>query len=155
MNKVTKKEFLKDLRRRLIRLPRKELHERLNFYSEIIDDKIEEGITEERAILEIGDVSDIAEQILADVPTVTASKRKSAGPWQKALLIVGAPVWLPIIISIYIVIWSVTVSIWAVEIPFYIIGFISKYLGIVCVALTKLCARITGKCTKSIFVLFR
>ena len=39
---MTKKEFLAALRRRLRAVPQAELRERLGFYSEIIDDKMEE-----------------------------------------------------------------------------------------------------------------
>ena len=47
MNKV---EFLEQLRRGLNGLPQEEIEERVTFYSEMIDDRIEEGFSEEEAV---------------------------------------------------------------------------------------------------------
>ena len=60
---MTKKEFLAALRRKLRAVPQAELRERLGFYSEIIDDKMEEGLTEGEAVADVGNVDEIAEQI--------------------------------------------------------------------------------------------
>ncbi len=42
---MTKQEFIAELRKGLSGLPKKELEERLTFYSEMIDDRMEEGLT--------------------------------------------------------------------------------------------------------------
>ena len=42
---MTKNEFLEQLRRGLSGLPMEDIDERLNFYSEMIDDRIEEGLS--------------------------------------------------------------------------------------------------------------
>ena len=47
---MKKQEFITKLEEKLSRLPKKEVEERLNFYSEIIEDKIEDGLTEEQAV---------------------------------------------------------------------------------------------------------
>ena len=46
---MSKQEFLDQLRARLSGLPRQDVIERLNFYSEMIDDRMEEGLSEEDA----------------------------------------------------------------------------------------------------------
>ena len=53
-------EFLAALRARLSGLPEKEVEDRLGFYAEMIDDRVEEGLTEEEAVLQIGSVEDVA-----------------------------------------------------------------------------------------------
>ena len=53
---MNKKEFLKKLRKMLNNLPRREIEERISFYSEMIDDRIEEGNTEKDAAILIGSV---------------------------------------------------------------------------------------------------
>ena len=53
---MDKQEFLSKLRAKLFGLPQKELEERLSFYSEMIDDRIEEGLSEETAVKELGTV---------------------------------------------------------------------------------------------------
>ena len=50
---MLKYEFLGILQRELYNLPKNEIKEQLNFYSEIIDDGIEEGLSEEEAITEL------------------------------------------------------------------------------------------------------
>ena len=49
MKIMNKQEFIALLRKGLSGLPQKELEERLTFYSEMIDDRIEEGLTETTA----------------------------------------------------------------------------------------------------------
>ena len=74
MNKQT---FVSELRGRLSGLPPKELDDRLNFYLEMIDDRMEDGITEEAAISEIGSVEEIAAQIIAETPLTKIVKEKT------------------------------------------------------------------------------
>jgi uncharacterized membrane protein len=154
---MTKKEFLSRLRRRLRRLPTAELRERIGFYSEIIDDKIEEGLSEAEAVAEAGNIDEIADQISEDIADASdgGKQRREVSAWQIVLLIVGSPVWLPILISVFVVIWSVVLAIWAVEIPLYIIAFISKYLYIACIACAKIAAVLTRKCAVGVARLFR
>ena len=153
---MTKKEFLSALKRRLRRLSPNELKERIGFYSEIIDDKIEEGLTESEAVADVGNVNEIANQILLEAGSLSRMKsyKKRANPWQIALLIIGSPIWGSILITVFAVIWSVTITLWAVEIPLFIIGFISKYLLIACVEIAKFSGRLTKKCFVSIGHLF-
>ena len=154
---MTKREFLSQLRKKLRKLPMLELRERIGFYSEIIDDKIEEGLSEEAAVAEVGSVDDIAAQIIDDIADSTEKERikKVVSGWQIVLLIVGSPVWLPILISIFAVVWSIVITIWAIEIPLYILAFISKYLLVASTACAKFAAVFTKKCTVGVARLFR
>ena len=47
---MTKKIFFKKLKHELSGLPKSEIRERISFYDEMIDDKIEDGMTEAEAI---------------------------------------------------------------------------------------------------------
>ena len=60
---MTKQEFLSRLREGLSGLPEDDIAERLTFYGEMIDDRIEDGLSEEEAVAEVGSVDDIAAQI--------------------------------------------------------------------------------------------
>ena len=123
---MTKQAFLDELRERLMGLPQKDRDERLTFYSEMIDDRMEESPDEEVAVAGIGSVDAVAEQIIADTPLITITKEKLR-PKRKiktrelVLLIAGSPVWAPLLISavavtisLYAVLWSVIASLWAV-----------------------------------------
>ena len=122
---MNKQEFLNLLEEGLHGLPQEEIKERLNFYSEIIDDRIEEGCSEEDAITEIGAVNDIIFQIVDEISLYQLVKEKVKPKrrlrvWEIILLAVGSPVWFSLAIaafavtfSLYISLWSVIVSLWA------------------------------------------
>ena len=120
---MTKAEFLQALETGLAGLPNKDREERINFYSEIIDDRIEEGLSEEAAINEIGSVDEIIRQTVTDryyTSLQNPPKQKNRLPvWVIVLLCVGAPLWISLaatvfslIITAYAVIWTVVVTLW-------------------------------------------
>ena len=119
---MRKQEFLERLGRRLSGLPQKDMEERLAFYGEMIDDRMDEGLPEEEAVAAVGDVDEIAAQILADTPATLPAKEqtkpKSAPEvWLLVLLILGAPLGLSavsVVLSVYISWWAVIISLWAV-----------------------------------------
>ena len=63
---MTKREFLDALSKKLSDMPKREIEDRLGFYSEMIDDRVEDGLTEEEAVLEIGSVDSLAFRILRE-----------------------------------------------------------------------------------------
>jgi uncharacterized membrane protein len=125
---MDKQAFLNRLREGLNGLPQDDIAERLNFYSEMIDDRVEEGLTEEAAVNEIGPVDQIAAQILRETP-IARLVREKVRPnhrlqiWEIILLVLGAPIWLSLLVSaaavvfsVYVVLWAVILSLWAAEI---------------------------------------
>ena len=116
---MNKQEFLARLEQGLSGLPRREKAERVNFYSEMIDDRIEDGVPEE-AVLQVGPVEEIVAQISGTDPAAVPRSRKPE-PWQILLLVLGFPVWFPLLIgagavvfSLYVTLWAVAVSLWSV-----------------------------------------
>lgn len=131
---MTKQEFLKKLKRKLSGLSRQEALERVSFYSEMIDDRIEEGLSESEAILAIGSVDSVASEILESAPKKERKKRSTA---EITLLILGSPVWISLIIaafavvlSLYISLCAVVICIWAVGVSLFICGFVGVFAGI-------------------------
>ncbi len=122
---MTKLEFLDELKKALCGLPSEDIQKSLEFYSEMIDDKIEDGLSEEDAVSQIGNIGDIAKQILSDIPITKLVKQKikpkyRMGAGEIILLILGSPIWLSLLIaaiavvfSVYVSLWSVVVSLWA------------------------------------------
>ena len=117
---MTKKVFLKKLRKKLSKLPRHEANERVSFYSEMIDDKIDDGMSEADAIVSIGAVDIIASDILIECGTSTKTRGRRKG-LNILLLILGFPIWFSlfvavfaVVISIFAALWSIVVSFWAV-----------------------------------------
>ncbi len=138
---MKKVEFLTQLRKGLSGLPQNDIEERVAFYSEIIDDRLEEGLSEEDAVLQIGSVDEVIRQILSDTPLTKLVKEKispkrSLGAWEIILLVLGAPMWIPLLITvfalifaIYIIIWSLIVTLWSVEVSLiacFVAGLLSS-----------------------------
>ena len=126
---MNKSKFLSKLSDKLSNLPHSEAQERLNFYSEMIDDLIEEGLTEEEAVLKIGNADEIACEIVKDLPfndiveeKLESTKKKIKG-WQLALIIIGSPIWFPILVAILAVAISLIVALVAVSFSFYAVLF--------------------------------
>ncbi len=121
---MNKQEFSSQLRKALSGLPTDEIEERINFYSEMIDDSIEEGLTEQQAVEKLGRVDEIVSQIMYEVPLIKIVKEK-VKPKRKlttleiVLLILSLPVWFPILMSIISVVISVYVSVWSVIIALF------------------------------------
>ena len=123
---MTKQEFLAELRRGLSGLPQNDIEERLNFYSEMIDDRMEEGLSEQEAVDGIGSVDSIVSQILGDIPLSKLVKekitpKKQLKAWMIVLIILGAPIWFSLAVAavsvafaLYFSLWSMIVSLWAV-----------------------------------------
>lgn len=100
---MDKQEFLSKLRAKLSGLPQKELEERLSFYSEMIDDRIEEGLSEEDAVKELGTVDEVAGQVIAEIPLSKLVKerikpKRALNVWEIVLLAIGSPIWLSLMI---------------------------------------------------------
>ena len=116
---MTKQEYLAALRKGLCGLPEADIARSVEFYSEMIDDRIEDGMTEEQAIEKIGTVEDAVAQILGETPMTRIVReqvkpRRALAAWEIVLLVLGSPVWLSLLISAFAVIFSVCISVWAV-----------------------------------------
>ena len=144
---MSKKEFLEKLKIKLSNLPKDDLEERINFYSEMIDDRIEDGFSEEDAINDIGTLDEVSKQIISNVPLKKLIKEKvkpkrKLSPTVIVLLILGSPIWLSllitgfsILIAIYAVIFSLVVSLWVVNLSLVLSGIVGTIAGIVYLAL--------------------
>lgn len=127
---MNRQSFLSELRSRLTGLPQEVIEGHISFYNEMIDDRMEEGSTEEEAVAAIGSVDEVVAEILDDYPLSKLVKEKikpkrRLQTWEIILLILGSPIWVSLLIaafavllSVYIVLWSLIVSLWAIEMSF-------------------------------------
>ena len=139
---MTKLNFILSLHEKLAGLPSDEVEERLGFYAEMIDDRIEEGLTEEEAVAAAGSVDEIADQILSDIPLSKIAKEKirpkrKLKTWEIVLIVAGSPIWGSMLIilaasifSIYAALWAVVVSFWAVFASFAACAPVSLLLAV-------------------------
>lgn len=127
---MNKKEFLDMLQARLAGLPQEDIKRSLEFYGEMIDDRIEEGMDEQQAVKEIGSVDEVVAQILSETPLQRLLKEKAKPSrtlrvWEIVLLALGSPVWASLLLaaaciffSVYILIWSLVLVIYCVSVSF-------------------------------------
>ena len=139
---MNKQEFLLQLGKGLSGLPKDEIDGYLTFYSEMIDDRMEDGIPEETAVSEIGSVTELVSQIIADIPLGRLVKEKLAPKkklkaWEIILLALGSPIWLSLLIaatavvfSLYVVLWSVIIALWAIFASFDACGLTGIAAGV-------------------------
>ena len=95
-------------------MPQDDIEERLAFYSEMIEDQMEDGLSEEDAVLAVGSIDEIVTQVVADIPLTKIAKeriktkrRLSVG--EIILLALGSPIWLSLGIAVFAVILSLYV----------------------------------------------
>ena len=94
---MTKADFLQLLERALAQLPEEERRANLEYYSELLDDMLEEGMTEAEATAKLGSPSQIAQSILQEVPLgkLVSTRMKPKSGWTPlaiVLAVVAAPI---------------------------------------------------------------
>ncbi len=148
---MTRNDLYSELSKKLSALPIEEVEQRWEFYSEIIDDYVEDGLSEEEAVEKLGSVDEVATQILSETPLSTIVKEKiknkrKMNAWEIVLLVLGFPVWFPILVSffavafsLYVVLWSVVMTFWAVFVAFVVSALAGMIAGIslICISLTS------------------
>lgn len=124
MNKI---EFLLELEERLQALPEKERKESLEYYTEIIDDHMDEGATEEEAVAACGNIGEIAERIIMDTPMTKLVKQKTKTrrrmqAWEIVLIILGFPVWFSLAVAFFCVLLAISAVLWCVVMCVFMCG---------------------------------
>ena len=125
---MKKREFLDRLKASLWAMPEADKERSADYYAEMIDDRMEDGLSEEEAVAAIGDLDEIVKQILNETPRPPATVKKEQKQqkqgletWMIVLLVLGSPVWIPLVasaagtvISVYVSLWTVVISLYAV-----------------------------------------
>ena len=150
---MNKSEFLRILRQRLGQLPAEEREQNIAYYEELFSDMLEEGMSEEEAAAHLGDPEQIAREILAEqpLPRLVKSRVRPSGGWTAlsiTLIVLGSPVWLPLLIALAAVLLSVFVVIWAL-----ILSVLAAALAVGVSAVALLLAAIFGYLKISGFLL--
>ena len=104
---MKKEQFIEELKNRLKGLPKADLEDRISFYEEAINDRIADGKTEEEAVRDIGTVDEAINEIAKDTPLVKLVKEKvtpkrSLTALEVVLLILGFPLWFPLVLTAFI-----------------------------------------------------
>lgn len=134
---MNKTEFIQELSMEILGLPQEDTEHWLEYYTEMLEDRIEEGMSEEEATASLGDPKAIARQILAQTPFTKLIKNKikpkhKLRVWEILLVALGSPIWLALAVSVAAIFFSVFVSLWA--------GIVSIWAGELAVAVSGIAA---------------
>lgn len=116
---MTKEVFLRELGRKLHQLSDKEVKERLSYYEELLNDMMEDGMDEEDAVAKLGNINEIAAEILREqpLPTLVKYRVRPKNGWTAAAITVallGSPLWIPLLFALVLTAGAVALSIAAV-----------------------------------------
>ena len=133
---MNKQEFISQLKIRLSGFSKESIEEQLSFYSEIIDDKIEDGFDEEEAVSSIGSIDSILKNLIDETSFIKIAKEKikpkrKLSTLEIILLIIGSPLWISVLIAVIAVIFSFYISLWSIIISFWsvFVSFFASSLG--------------------------
>ena len=122
---MNKESYLAQIRQLLQSLPEEDRERSLAFYAESIDDRIEDGMSEEEAVASMERPEEPAKAILMDMPipklVKARVKEKHMGALEIILLVLGFPLWFPLLLTVlilgltvYLVVWTLVLSLGAV-----------------------------------------
>ena len=151
---MNKFDFLTQLRAKLWSIPKEDTERSVEYYREMIDDRMEEGLSEEDAVSAVGSVDDIIARILEETPLMQIAKQKltpkrKIRAWEIILLILGSPIWLSLLVSLLAVLLSLYVSLWAVIISLWavFVSLAASSVGCIAAAIVVIA---TGSATQGI-----
>ena len=123
---MSRDAFIGELRHRMAGLPKEAVDRTVEYYGELIADSVEDGLSEEEAVARLGSLDEIVSSVVKDTPLtqivqtrVRETKNKGGSGWVIALLILGAPVWLPVLIAVCAVLFALFIALWAVVIALW------------------------------------
>jgi uncharacterized membrane protein len=135
---MNKTEFTNQLTAGLAGLSQEDIKRSVDFYIEMIDDRIEDGMSEEEAVAALGNIDEIRSKILEEIPITRIVKEKitpkrTFSTVEIVLLIVGAPLWLPLLLAFIITGLTFYLSFWVIILSLYVVDlsvFVSGIAGI-------------------------
>lgn len=124
---MDKSAFLSALQAALDGLPPEDTARWLAFYDEAIADRMEDGASEAEAVAALGAPDEVARQILEELPLpqlvrAKMKPRRAWRVWEIVLLVVGSPVWLPLLLAAallgltaYLLLWVIVAALYAID----------------------------------------
>ncbi len=122
---MNKESYLARIRELLASLPEEDRERSLAFYAESIEDRMEDGMSEEQAVASMESPEEAARAILMNMPLPKLVKARvrsrRPGALEILLLVLGAPLWIPLLLtvaalglSLLAVVWALVLSLAAV-----------------------------------------
>lgn len=133
---MNKQEYLEAIRSRISAMPADDVNRFMDYYSEMIDDRVEDGLSEEEAVADMGSPEAAVEQILEEMPLTKLVKEKikpkhELKAWEVILIVLGSPVWIPLLITAAVLLLTLWIVAFALLISFYavVLSFVAAGIG--------------------------
>ena len=131
---MNKQEFLNELRTQLQTAAAGSAESIVEYYDEMICDRVEDGMSEEDAVAALGSIDDIVKNTLLDksvtelvrkkvVESHKEAKSKGLGTLWVILLVVFSPIWVPVAIVLGVALLIMYITLWVVVIALLIALF--------------------------------
>lgn len=145
---MNKNEFLTELSYRLS--ARADRDSIVDYYREMIDDRIDDGMSESEAVMAVGSIDEICSEynvsndFARNVPSKefmervnsreTKKRKKKSNPFAVAAIVAGSPLWLLLLavaiivfLSLMVALWSVVIGFWSAVVSLLIAGFVTLF----------------------------
>lgn len=127
---MNKQGYLEELSRKLRGLPKEDIEKSVGYYREMIEDRMEDGMSEEEAVAAMETPEEAATLVFGEIPLGKLVKTRlkpkhTLRVWEIVLIALGSPIWaslllavIAVVLAVYIVIWSVVVTLYAADFAF-------------------------------------
>lgn len=133
---MNKSEFLSELDAKLSTLPRSDINKFLAYYSEIIEDRMEDGMSEEDAVCGLGDIEEIAQEAILDATPLPnlIIPRGQLSKLDIGLLLLCSPLIIALFALIFVFyagVWLSIIGLFLLDLSFILAGIAGIVASIV------------------------
>lgn len=145
---MNKQQFLEALNEKIRLLPPDDIKRSLDYYEEMIDDRIEDGVPEEQAVEDMGSPDEIMKQLVEYIPLQKLVKVKMNPPrsfrvWEIVLIILGSPLWVSLLLAVAALAFALVLTLIALYVTVWAV-IATLYAGVLAVAVSGVAAIVCG-----------
>ncbi len=134
---MNKQDYLNALNNVLSGIPESEKQKTLDYYTEIIDDAIEEGEDENAVVARLDQPEQVLKRLVNETPLhrfVTQDvKNRSLNAVTVVLLAISSPLWISLLLAAFAVVLALYISVWSIVISLFV-----TFAALVCSAIALL-----------------
>lgn len=128
---MNKTKYLKKLYRKVYFVSKEERQSIVDYYSEIIDDLMENGKSEESAVSELESPEVIASNYRKQQKNERVESEKQIPTWFWIALIAGSPIWLGLLCAAIGIVVGISCAVLGVSVGFTIGGLFAAIYGLI------------------------
>jgi len=140
---MSREEYLSTLREELGKQNVSNIDNMVEYYDEMLCDRMEDGMTEEEAVNSMESIADIVSAAILDRPVPVLVKEKVQKSHEKAknngngwlwivLAVIGFPVWLPLMITAVVLILTFFIVFWVLVLSLFIVLISIGISSVIC-----------------------